>query len=292
MSDPFEQTIRARLADLAASRSSDAESRLIAVDYTARATRQRKLWTAGGAFIALGAAVVAAMLAISSGGSASLPPLNGASYSLAGWTSVPTASDSRLLRSATRSCDQGIARFAYVLALRKQRPKGRSFGYTLQKSATTSVENVLTDARDKYVAVVALDENASYVCINGDRVGQGSSTFRDKGILAAPQTGSLTPARVIHFGGVGYVNGTRVAGLEAGNHAYGRAGRGVTAVLFGFANGRTVDATVEHGWYFAWWPWGSSPNSVQVTNRSGTFRSTTTCEPRSSGCMFSASPNQ
>jgi hypothetical protein len=146
----------------------------------------------------------------------------------------------------------------------------------------------LTEVRGKYAAVVSLDRDAPYVCINGTAARQGISTFRNKTIPAAAQAGAVSPARVVHFGGVSYVNGRRVTGLEAGNHAYGRAGSGVSAMLFGFRNGRTVNATVKHGWYFAWWPWGSAPSSIQVTNTRGTFRSSTDCRAGSSGCVLSS----
>jgi hypothetical protein len=53
-------------------------------------------------------------------------------------------------------------------------------------------------------------------------------------------------------------------------YAFGRAGRDVSAVTFKFADGKTVRATVEHGWYFAWWPWASSPLTARVVTPSGT----------------------
>jgi hypothetical protein len=52
-------------------------------------------------------------------------------------------------------------------------------------------------------------------------------------------------------------------------YAFGRAGTAISAVTFNFANGKTVKATVENGWYFAWWPWASSPTSAQMVTTSG-----------------------
>jgi hypothetical protein len=52
-------------------------------------------------------------------------------------------------------------------------------------------------------------------------------------------------------------------------YAFGRAGTAISAVTFNFASGKTVKATVENGWYFAWWPWSSSPSSAQVVTTSG-----------------------
>jgi hypothetical protein len=53
-------------------------------------------------------------------------------------------------------------------------------------------------------------------------------------------------------------------------YAFGRAGSDVSAVSFKFANGKTVRATVEHSWYFAWWPWASSPLTARIVTSSGT----------------------
>ena len=67
-----------------------------------------------------------------------------------------------------------------------------------------------------------------------------------------------------------------------------------------FANGRSVTATVQNGWYFAWWPWTSYPDSVQVSTSAGTSTSpmTTTgrgiverkaspaCRAGTTGCVF------
>jgi hypothetical protein len=92
-------------------------------------------------------------------------------------------------------------------------------------------------------------------------------------------------------------------GAGFGLDAYGQAGSGVSSVVFSFANGRTVTATVQHGWYFAWWPWTSYPRSVQVRSSSGTHTSPMTtrgqgnelkpspaCKPATPACVFDATP--
>jgi hypothetical protein len=87
-----------------------------------------------------------------------------------------------------------------------------------------------------------------------------------------------------------------------GPYAPGQAGSDVSAVTFKFANGKTVDASVKNGWYFAWWPWISTPTSVTVTTNSGTTTSRLSssnaqsvavipgCRPGSSGCVFVKTP--
>jgi len=85
-----------------------------------------------------------------------------------------------------------------------------------------------------------------------------------------------------------------------GYYALGQAGSDVSAVKFSFANGKTVTASVQNGWYFAWWPWTSDPTSVTVTTRTGAITSPMkntwpggsgsrpypACQPGLSGCVF------
>ena len=52
-------------------------------------------------------------------------------------------------------------------------------------------------------------------------------------------------------------------------YAFGRTGTAVTGVTLRFPNGKHVKATVENGWYFAWWPWAGSPISARVATTSG-----------------------
>jgi hypothetical protein len=69
----------------------------------------------------------------------------------------------------------------------------------------------------------------------------------------------------------------------------GRAGRDVSAVQFVFADGSKVDATIQNGWYFAWWPALDYPSSVQVTAGSKTRTSpmpSAKCQSGSDRCAF------
>ncbi len=71
-------------------------------------------------------------------------------------------------------------------------------------------------------------------------------------------------------------------------HVQGLAGSAVTAVTFKFADGSTVDATVQNSWYFVWWPGNSWPTS-QVTTSNGTRTSPMSlaaCKSLPTGCVF------
>lgn len=84
-------------------------------------------------------------------------------------------------------------------------------------------------------------------------------------------------------------NTSQISAPDPFGDAYGRAGSDVSAVTFAFANGKTVEATVENGWYFAWWPWTGFPTSAQVTTASGTINSPMPgqqCTQQPSSCAF------
>jgi hypothetical protein len=67
----------------------------------------------------------------------------------------------------------------------------------------------------------------------------------------------------------------------------GLAGGNLAAVTFVFANGETVDATIQNDWYFVWWPNIDRPASVQITTTSGsTISSQMNCQPGTNSCVF------
>jgi hypothetical protein len=73
-------------------------------------------------------------------------------------------------------------------------------------------------------------------------------------------------------------------------NAFGLAGSGVSAVSFVFADGTTVNATVQNGWYFAWWPSDDYPTSVRVATSSAIV--TSPMMPtggQGAGCRFGTS---
>lgn len=289
MSDSFDQSIRIGLADLASTVTTDAQARVLAVGYIPQVSRRRlsTVLQAGCAALTVGVAATAVVLLISAG-AASLPPLTAASYSLVGWTSTPTPARTSLLREAARSCDRTIVQFAVDDAAVQAMRQGSRFTFKVAPSMVASVKNVLAEARGKYFAVVSIYRDAPYVCIGGAAFTQARVLTSDNTIPVPARAGQLSAAHIVNAEGYYYSGGAQVVIGGGGRHAYGRVGAGVSAVLFAFANGRTVSATVQHGWYFAWWPWRSNPTSIQVTNTKGTFRSSATCTPGSDGCVLSS----
>jgi hypothetical protein len=76
-----------------------------------------------------------------------------------------------------------------------------------------------------------------------------------------------------------------MSGPDTLSAVIGVAGSGVRAVTFILADGDRVQATVEHGWYVAWWPGASKPGGatavrVAVTTSSGTHSSPLPAPPK------------
>jgi hypothetical protein len=117
---------------------------------------------------------------------------------------------------------------------------------------------VLTDSRGPYTASIYADSTTSDVCLSGDGVSMSSSDT------------SLAPVSVargqIELAGRGMQD-------SAGNALTlvdGRIGAGVTAVTIERSDGSSVQATVAHGWYLAWWPGTVAARNAEVTTASGT----------------------
>jgi hypothetical protein len=261
MSDTVEQNLRTALLDLAESRPTDADARLCAIDYHPR-TRRRLRWPVAGlagTLVAVGAAIAAVLLS------------SGAPEAFAGWTAVPTTPTPSALVAATAACN---AMHPY---------KGPLTGTP-----------VLTEARDKYTAAIYVTPSTGldHVCISDGvvddtDVGGGQDALRFSAAPGADQlgmpteTGGSVPAV---FGAVTDFKGqvpslwtaltasqrARIVGSEAEQDIFGLAGHDVQSVTLVFDRGITVNATVEHGWYFAWWPGADLPNTVQTTTNSGT----------------------
>jgi hypothetical protein len=259
----------------------------------------RRLWPlAGAACAALVAGIVAAVVLLSAG----------TPTAYAGWAAVPTTPTASALETAVHKCYQVGARDGQLGLLA---PGG-------------TAQPVLAEARGRSAAAVYAIDGQVYMCLY-----ENGSTYRT---VASASMGPLrvTPAPdhlSIPYGVYGgSESGTRTHPLTpaqrqklkseaptairqlarnslidgGGYFALGQAGSDVSAVKFSFANGKTVTASVQNGWYFAWWPWTSDPTSVTVTTSTGAITSPMkdtwpgglgsrpypACQPGSSGCVF------
>jgi hypothetical protein len=259
MNDTVDKNIRAALSDLAASRSTDADARLQAVDYRPRARRDRRLPVAGASATLLAAAAATTAVLLSSA----------APEAFAGWTAVPSKPTAAALRTATVLCN----------ALN---PTGGRLTGT----------PVLTEARDRYTAAIYVNSaTASYQACISNGVWDGGST----GVMGGPLNANAAPGPdQLGIPDGGAMNGAGFPGASADyrgqlpawwsaltghqrsvsrgieQNLAGLAGHNVRSVTLVFNRGVTVNATVENGWYFAWWPGAALPDTIKVTTNAGT----------------------
>jgi hypothetical protein len=247
MTDALERELRAALAEKAATLPAESRERLRQLDYARRArrpVRRLQLWQlAGVAGCGLTAGALTLALMLSSGGG--LVPLAYAGYSATPDQPTPVA-----LSRVTARCK----RIAGPLA-----------------QATTLDHPILAERRGRYIAALFATKAASALCLAaGSEVfsvgaaGTGNRT-------APPMAGKIAPP-VIQGSGAPAGHGWASVWQQ---DAWGRAGRGVTGVVFVFAGNETVTATVRHGWFFAWWPARRIPARVRVRNTTGTVSSPT-----------------
>jgi hypothetical protein len=239
--------------------------------------RHRRVWAlAGTAGSAVAAGVTAVVLLLSSG----------ATPAYAGWSPTPTAAEQAAVLTARKTC---------------------SANSILRNGGRSLPAPVLTEARGRYVALVAVEHGQATSCVTD---GPGESSESALKTIRAPAAGRLSAPIMYGSSAPGfpgarpdhwtpwmkqelkwelelmrplikghprlrarYVETARQRVLRQGHVAvtFGRAGVGVSRVIFDVSGGHKVQATVEHGWYFAWWPWTEWATTAQVTNRSGTI---------------------
>ncbi len=114
---------------------------------------------------------------------------------------------------------------------------------------------VLTDTRGPYTASIYAD-GSTCVDGNGIEISAGSRGSATSGI----------PAGTVQLNGAGE--------SDSDGHALtmvdGPIGAGVTGVTITRSDGSSVQATVNNGWYLAWWPGTERAVTAQVASASGT----------------------
>jgi hypothetical protein len=263
MSDRLETELRTVFAARLEMVSPEREARLCAFDYRSHARRHRRVWAAmGTGGTALTGGVVAAILMLSSGASIA-----------EGWTPIPTAPSAASVAAATASCN-------WVNA-----PNGPPI---------LTGTPALADGRGSYTAAIYVNGHVAYICIsNGQHTGTGlTSNSRVLSFEAAPGPDQLGDPSGGGGSALGFPASDAATSSNQEQDVQGLAGSDVSAVTFAFADGSTVAATVQNGWYFAWWPGDGWPTTVQVTTGSGTHTSpmaVAACVSQATGCVFAGS---
>jgi hypothetical protein len=157
---------------------------------------------------------------------------SGASTAFAGWSAQPTKPSAAQLATVEQACQQQIPIKGLPLALSDTRGP---FTFRIYANATQMAD-----------------------CTVGPSFTH-SSGFSSDGPLAPP-------AGRVKLGGAQVT-------LPNGNSysfAQGSVGDGVTGVTLNLSDGTTVTATVQNGWYVAWWPGSAELSSADVQTASGT----------------------
>jgi hypothetical protein len=154
---------------------------------------------------------------------------------------------------------------------------------------TLTGKPVLEDGLGRYTATIYVDGRVARTCASN---GQHTATSVTTNNIPLGFEPALGPDQLgSPSGGGSHAPG--FAGSSQEENVQGRAGSAISAVEFEFKNRSAVKATVQNGWYFAWWPRDTWPTTVTTT--AGTTRITspmdvTACQAKPSGCVF-AEPN-
>ncbi len=154
---------------------------------------------------------------------------SGAAPAFAGWEATPTATAAGQL---PQSCGQGLGNPA------------------------------ITDSRGPYTAAIYADASTEAVCLSGNGVSMDSRSTSSG--VTSDTPGSVAAGQIQFNGG-----GTRDSAGNALTLADGRTGAGVSGVTIELSNGDSVQATVDNGWYLAWWPGTATATKAQITTASG-----------------------
>jgi len=204
---------------------------------------------------------------------------SGTAVALAGPAAAPTAPTPTALAAATTACNQAT------------------------RSKVSTGKRVLSTALGSYSAQIYVTGRHANLCIYGTQgvLGPVTSTTVDHVTFhRRPGPDQLTVQQLSPAGSAPGFPGNRPGQEGMDQYVFGLVGNAVSAVTFKFAKGTTVDATVNDGWYFAWWPANGSPllrpgpTSVRLTTATGTITSPLfgegACQPGSRGCVWANQP--
>ncbi len=156
----------------------------------------------------------------------------GASSAFAGWSPTPTPPTPGQLAAARADCQT--------------------------QSPIAGLPLKLTDTRGPFTFSVYANSQSSATCIKGPSFTAVSGNTSSAPIDVAAGQILLSSEHMTTTGGDAYSFGD------------GRAGDGVSAVTLVLADGTDVQATVENGWFVAWWPSTQNVKSAELTTPSGT----------------------
>lgn len=181
---------------------------------------------------AVGVAAVAAGVAAFVLGTTGGGPPN----AFAGWTASPTTPASGQLRAAESAC-------------------GRA-------PALASLRPTVADTRGPFAMLVYVENGAASVCLTG--LPGGGPIVTEIGPAPTPVAPDAIEPRA------GSATIRRQGPRPRFNTLTGQAGADVTRVTLVLDDGSSVETTVAHGWFAAWWPGSQGVRSATITTASGT----------------------
>lgn len=243
MIEQVESELRSALKARASELPADAGTRLRAHDYRPRTRDLRPPMAAG--VLATAAAAAAALLLVDLG------PQAPAAF--AGWSPTPTHASSAQVSGATADCTSRLGDFSTGTAKAMQAANIKDL------PTISDMSPVLTDTRGPFTFVVYSGAHgANGTCISGP--GFTSLSTRSADGAPAADAGKIAGAFEVHT----------AHGADAYSFVEGHAGDGVTAATLVLSDGSQVQATIQNGWWVAWWPGSTHVTSAQVTTASGT----------------------
>jgi hypothetical protein len=156
----------------------------------------------------------------------------GTSSAFAGWTAKPTKAAPGQLAAASAACQHS-------------------------QSAVAGLPLALADTRGPFTFAVYANSESTAACIEGPSFVSLSESQASRAV-SVPAGGVVLSS---------------VHRSERGGHAfgfaYGRTGTGVKAVTLILDDGTKVQATVDNGWFVAWWPSTAQLKATQLTTAAG-----------------------
>jgi hypothetical protein len=188
------------------------------------------------------------------------------STAFAGWTATPGAAAPGQVTTAESTCESRVA------ALPSAPPHG---GQKPPALGLAGLQPVLNDTRGPFTWVILADSDASRYasCISGpslNTVSADSSVSPATGPGAngsGSSSGLSAPAGQVRLASSSHTSTPDGASYS---FAEGRVGSGVTDAALVLSDGTHVEATLQNGWFAAWWPGDSTLSSALVTTASGT----------------------
>jgi hypothetical protein len=241
MTDQLESDLREALAARAEQLPRDVCARVRTRDYRPR-TRHLRPPVAAGALLAAAAATAAVLLI-------DLGPR--APTAFAGWSAKPTAAGADQISTAEAGCRQQL-NSAAAAAVRRHVPSALP-------TSMLDLPVALTDVRGPFTFVVFADAHRTATCISGPQFSSVAGTASSEPAASLPAD-QIVLSQQIHTSRAG----------DAYSFVEGRVGSGVTGASLAMSDGSHVQATVQNGWFVAWWPSDANVTSAAVTSAAGT----------------------